>query len=732
MACSLLHKNFSQSKKCLDRLIFLADRLKCAPTTADKLEILNEDILVKQFLNKPCAFVSCEYELVYKSVIAAGQHSIFSSCEAIENDKEHLQTLLEQLLAVERFYMEMGGIVGYQMMMLQFLLTSEENSVSKDVYLKPEGIDIAKENDNVRQAIVDGINHLPILAEFYPLGGAADRLRLFDKKTKEPLPAARLLFGGRTLLEGLIRDVQAREYVYYKLFDIQHTTPIAMMTSQEKKDHDQVLAICAENNWFGRPKESFRFFCQPSVPTVDAEGNWCLTGPLKLLLKPGGHGAIWKLARDEGIFDWLASQGRKKALVRQINNPIAGTDYGIFAFTGIGCRQDKKFGFASCPRVVSAKEGTNVLIERKNGSQYEYILTNIEYSDFKRFNLPDEPAQKGSSYSKYSSNTNLLFIDLQAVSDAVSRLPYPGKIINFKKASYRVDNGKEAENVIARLETMMQNIADLFTEKHPEPLSEGKRGDLNTFITYHERRKTISTTKQEYISGASLLETPEGCFLDHLENMHELLEKNCGMQIPTLSSSFQDPSLVMFYHPSLGPFYSIIGQKIQGGRLSAGSELQLEIADLYMENLELEGSLLIQASDVMGHQEDTLVFSDRTGKCFLRNVKVRNAGIKKGAPNIFWKNEIVRTESCSIILEGNAEFYAENISLNGNVLITVKNGMRVTATEKQGKLVLTEEKLQESLFQWKYSIENNQLQCAVEFSKNIAPKESYSERNIEI
>lgn len=43
------------------------------------------------------------------------------------------------------------------------------------------------------------------------------------------------------------------------------------------------------------------------------------------MMKPGGHGAIWKLMWDEGVFSWLGrEQGRRAALVRQISNPMAG------------------------------------------------------------------------------------------------------------------------------------------------------------------------------------------------------------------------------------------------------------------------------------------------------------------------------------------------------------------------------------------------------------------------
>lgn len=58
---------------------------------------------------------------------------------------------------------------------------------------------------------------------------------------------------------------------------------------------------------------------QPLVPTVSAEdGQWLVTKPFMPVCKPGGHGVIWKLAYDKGIFQWFYDHGRKGATVRQV------------------------------------------------------------------------------------------------------------------------------------------------------------------------------------------------------------------------------------------------------------------------------------------------------------------------------------------------------------------------------------------------------------------------------
>jgi hypothetical protein len=276
-----------------------------------------------------------------------------------------------------------------------------------------------------------GIEQLPTMGELYPVGGAGDRLQLTDAETEEPLPAAVLVFEGRTLLEGLIRDLQAREYLYYKLFGEQVTTPIAMMTSHEKDNHAYILDTIKENGWFGRPKESITCFIQHCVPVMSLEGHWLVDKPMQLILKPGGHGVIWKEALEQGVFNWYEGHCRKHLLVRQINNPIAGTDDALLAFTGIGCSRQKEFGFASCQRRVRSPEGVNVFCVKAGEDGYACSITNIEYTEFTKKGIADVPVDKEKEYSEYPANTNILFADIDRLRRHLKECTIPGLIINM-------------------------------------------------------------------------------------------------------------------------------------------------------------------------------------------------------------------------------------------------------------------------------------------------------------
>ena len=167
------------------------------------------------------------------------------------------------------------------------------------------------------------------------------------------------------------------------------------------------------------------------------------------------------------------------------------------------------------------------------------------------------------------------------------------------------------------------------------------------------------------------------------------------------------PPFLLHYHPALGPFYSIIKQKIYGGEILSGSEIQLEIADLDMKDFFLDGSLLIFAEAVMGHtdKEGRLVYSPQTGQCILKNVRIENKGIDWNDENhIFWKHDIKRRESLTIHLHGNSRFEAENVMFKGNQNIEVPEGSHMIVTQKGEDLHFKVRSIDSNKPFWTYQI----------------------------
>lgn len=694
----------------------LCSRLMAANNLKAKLEIIEREPITIQFLSRSRMFqdlvLSCDDNARYvvQAVLAIGQGDIvFQEIDRSPTGISNFKVLVDQLQQIEVFYDFMGGVVGYHLTVLKLIAdkthTLECPKPKTVSYKKPQGQNFLDDPLKTTELVRWGIESLPQVAEMYPLGGAGDRLNLMDSKNNTPLPAALFSFCGFTFLEGLIRDLQGREFLYYKLFDKQLVTPIAMMTSYEKNNRQHIQKLCEERQWFDRPKQSFDLFVQIQVPMVTVEGDWIVQEPLKLLLKPGGHGAIWKTAQDSNVFTRLKKNSYNKVLVRQINNPIAGVDFGLLAFTGLGVHKNKAFGFSSCQRLVNAAEGMNVLCKTKTDVGYNYCITNVEYTEFKQQNIDDVPLEKGSPYSCFPANTNILFADLNAIESALHHSPLPGVLVNMKNwVKCYEGQGKFTEKNAVRLESTMQNIANYIVDEQPD--------NLKTFITYNERQKTLSTIKQSYKEGDSLIGTPVGCFYDLMKNYEDLLKNYCGMELPPFLNYLEQGSpFIIRFHPAMGGLYSVIKQKIRGGRIGLRTEWVMEIAEVEIINLDLEGSLIVNADAVMGKRDACGLLkydSAQTGKCTLINVQVRNKGLEKeGNPLEMWQEDNnKRIESLEITLHGNGEFFAENVIFEGNHHFDVADGERLTVYQQNGQLFCHTDVISSATWQWHYAFDD--------------------------
>ncbi|KAI8527494.1 hypothetical protein RHMOL_Rhmol12G0079900 [Rhododendron molle] len=313
------------------------------------------------------------------------------------------------------------------------------NPCVKTQFILPEFLTFLK-IQYASQAALWGIEGLPDLGEIYPLGGSADRLGLVDPHTGECLPAAMLRHCGQTLFEGLIRDLQAREFMYFTLYGKHCATPVAIMTSSAKNNHERITSLCERLRWFGRASCS-SCWCR----------RWSMAGhqTMHAVCKPGGHGVIWKLAYDKGIFQCFYNHGRKGATVRQVR------------FDPLGIGRDWSAPWKGSLSLWS-------------------LITPLS--------------------GEFPANSNILYVDLpsaELIASRKSETSLPGMVFNTKKPITYVDqfgtqhryvprtfdvyHDKLSSNQLllftrvpgGRLECTMQNITDNFFNAHSSRCCEG-------------------------------------------------------------------------------------------------------------------------------------------------------------------------------------------------------------------------------------------------------------------
>nr|KAJ0222212.1 hypothetical protein LSAT_V11C200096410 [Lactuca sativa] len=734
--------DFEFSKE-LARLRTLRSKISACKNLRDKIRVVESDSKVKRYFRRGHykngfarvleSFNLDEYELfLLKCIVAAGQEHVLGSgydadsdvdgefgsargslkaalytlVEMIEKwdgiddrqinekkvDSEALRSLLKTLRDVEEFYDCIGGIIGYQLMVLELL--SESAHAEKNINFQhinnsnsigcqlleihpPNVLDLSQDTEYAAQAALWGVEGLPHLAEIYPLGGSADRLGLVDSVTGECLPAAMLPYCGRTLLEGLIRDLQ------------------------------------------------------PLVPAVSAEdGQWLAKGQFSPVCKPGGHGVIWKLAYDNGIFQWFRDHKRKGATVRQVSNVVAATDVTLLALAGIGLHEGKKLGFASCKRNFGATEGINVLVEKgKPDGTWTYGVSCIEYTEFDKFGIADGSLSSNSLQTEFPANTNILYLDLNAaelIGSSKDESSLPGMVLNVKKTINFIDHFGIQHGVPGgRLECTMQNIADNLTNSFPSRCFEGVEEKLDTFIVYDHRRKvTSSAKKKRKPADMSLHQTPDGALLDIIRNAYDLLSC-CDIKLPEIEGNDKyansGPPYLILLHPALGPLWEVTRQKFHGGSISNGSELQIEASEFLWRNIELDGSLIVVAENVMGshidkNHESILEYGHRCARCKLENVKIWNKGIDWSSDkNLYWKHDVERFESLKVILHGNAEFEAVDVNIEGNHLFQVPDGYKMRVTSGTSGLSIDlnpikKEFMDSGSWFWKYMLNDGHIQ----------------------
>lgn len=690
----------------------LVAKIKTCHSIQEKMEVLSDFALVKRwrasFPKKADFLDSLSLDLKYSltSLVAIEQLDLIVQQNPFsQTSLEHFQNLVKELSPVDQFYADLGGIVGYHHTFLNLLLEKETLChVKPQEYEAPKGWDISKPSPWLAPVLEEGILATPQMAEIFPVGGAADRLKLHDEKTHEPLPAAEMHFMGRTLLEGLFRDLEAREYLYTKLTGKKTVTPVVLMTSKEKHNDVHIKAMLERASWFGRPKDSFYFVTQPLVPMILRDGSWAVRAPFELIFKPGGHGMLWKLVEEQGAFRWLEERARSKAIIRQINNPVAGLDTTLHALAGKGVEPNHYFGFVSCERVVHGAEGMVVQIEAKNQKGFKYSVTNIEYTDFEKMGIQDVPSHPSSPYSQFPANTNILFVDLKKIRELAKNQAHPGLLVNLKESETCLDGkGQKRSLPMGRLESTMQNIADTLFNESPRKLTDEEKAALPTYVVFNKRYKTLAVTKKTKKAQQSLRDTPEESFYCLQKSAYELL-RECGFTLPSFpeESKFDEegPSFLFTYHPALGPHFSIIAQKLKSGKFHLHSELNLEIANAFIYQLDLQGSLFIEATHPVGADQET-------GKCQLKNVVVKNRGIIKEKSFSYWKQSPPRHEMMRVRIEGNGEFYAENVTFKGSFDLTVPKGVRLIAEQEGTHVKFREEKISSPTWAWEYAFDEN-------------------------
>ncbi|NDE82301.1 MAG: hypothetical protein EB051_01625, partial [Chlamydiia bacterium] len=128
-ACAVLSED-------IDRLEPLIQQLEKASSWDQKIQYLYSDPVVKRYLSGPSliktalATLSLRDAYLILSVIALGQAELVFNPKHLSDQEyaERITDLIDSLVVVEKFYAEIGGIIGYHLSMIKCLCRPQERS----------------------------------------------------------------------------------------------------------------------------------------------------------------------------------------------------------------------------------------------------------------------------------------------------------------------------------------------------------------------------------------------------------------------------------------------------------------------------------------------------------------------------------------------------------------------------------------------------------------------------
>ena len=272
--------------------------------------------------------------------------------------------------------------------------------------------------DRGRQAIAAG--HLGVVVV---AGGQGTRLGFEHPKGMFPIgPVSR-----RSLFQVHVEKILAAGRLYGVRI------PLLVMTSPAT--HDETVEFFARHDRFGLAEEDLRFFCQGTMPAVDAAtGKVLLEKPDRLALSPDGHGGMLAALAGSGALDDLGRRGIRQLFYLQVDNPLV--DVCAPEFVGYHLLS----GSEMSTQVIAKRDP----LERVgNVVQVRGRLMVIEYSD-----LPDEIARRRNpdgSLAIWAGSIAVHVIDrglLGRMADRADALPFH---IAQKRVAYVDSAGRRIE-----------------------------------------------------------------------------------------------------------------------------------------------------------------------------------------------------------------------------------------------------------------------------------------------
>jgi len=536
------------------------------------------------------AYFEPKYVEAINLLVALHQEHLFASWDMPGVNDKLKKKFLEQVIEADSAYP--GGLVQYQQNAVKIIGNSiKEVNVFEG--LTPEIPEItnidntAGIGDKYKNLEKEGLKIADKFSIVLVAGGRGDRLGYSGIKIGIPLD----LVTERRYIEHYLEGKKAIENA------ANTKIPFAIMTSDDNHESTKELleelgyVVVSDNNSrtvMEKDGDKIDLIMQGLVPAItNIKGDFVLEDKYKLLSKPHGHGDVHVLISKYGLInEWIKSGKKYTVFIQDTNGQVLNA-----ILSGLKITDEKGLGlnFITVPRDAGEAAGAITRLEPKG------IVCNVEYNQLDPL-LKESKKGMGdvadpvTGKSPYPANLNVYFIENGIYKKVLDMT----KGIMPEFANPKFTDASKTSFQPTRLETMMQDIAMILPE-----------GSKVAVVNYADKRAVFSPVKNSFSEAEKKIKT--GNYPDHMATgesdyykYNRKLIAFAGMQVDVEESEARAQGIVPYSEGAKVVFYRSffttaddVLSKIKGGSISNKSTLVIGGKNVYLEDVDIDGSLII-------------------------------------------------------------------------------------------------------------------------------------------
>ncbi|MFZ5801827.1 MAG: UTP--glucose-1-phosphate uridylyltransferase [Candidatus Omnitrophota bacterium] len=550
---------------------------------------------------------------VFDILLELGQEHLFEKWSPAGQDEDRKIGFFDQVLEIENTYP--GGLRGYHQTVMDKIEEAKNESNPfigwhPSVPSAGKKYDVLGNMEEYLRAEAKGLEWVNKTGFVLVAGGMGQRLGYKGIKVEIPLS----LLDEKAYLQRYIESILALQALSNKVTGENRRIPLAIMTSDETDERTRELL--EENNYFGMDRDEVILVKQPQVPlvadmkgrflsyegeVVDASGNTVLdaagkpvieTDVYRLNTGPHGHGDVHTVLRKAGVITRWKNAGTRYTVFFQ------DTNGQVFNAVLPALAHSVEAGLAMNSVTVQRKPGDDVGLIMDMEREGVHRVQNVEYNYAKpvlkevsgQGDIADETGN-----SPYPGNINVLVLDNEVYEPLLREHKSQGwvrELFNPKRAS--PDSEKFTKP--ARVENNMQDVVYL--------LYDMLGPDAKIGFTDFTRDFVFSAVKNNWANGRAKVEKkayPEVLLTaeSHFYWANRLIFRHAGVRLSVEGEEREHQGIPfsegakIALSADFAPTVAETLRKVHGGSISDRSALLIEGKEVYLNGLELDGTLRI-------------------------------------------------------------------------------------------------------------------------------------------